>query len=79
MSYLPTFPGENVTPQWIYDELQRISLALTAPGLLNFEVQFDPPSKLADGMFAIADGTSWDPGSGGGPYVYFSGAWHKLY
>jgi len=79
VNYLPTYPGENITPQWLYDELQRIATALTAPGVLNFDIQKIAPAKPQDGMFAMADGTAWNPGAGAGPYVYFTGAWHKLY
>jgi hypothetical protein len=36
------------------------------------------PQRVRDGMIVLADGTTWNPGSGGGFYGYYAGAWHKL-
>jgi len=36
------------------------------------------PNKLLDGMIVLADGTDWDPGSGGGYYGYRNGGWTFL-
>lgn len=33
------------------------------------------PSKVREGMVAIADGTDWNPGYGPGMYVYLRGEW----
>lgn len=41
-------------------------------------VLYAEPAKLYEGLFAFADGTDWDPGSGRGLYQYVSGAWQKL-
>jgi len=41
-------------------------------------VQHKPPDKVREGMYRLADGTDWDPGSGAGLYLYLSGAWVKL-
>ena len=79
MSYFPTFPGEQVTPQWLYDELQRISTALEQPTSLVFDILTAAPTKPQEGMFVVADGVSWNPGAGGGPYAFFGGVWNKLY
>jgi hypothetical protein len=42
-----------------------------------------PPASPTDGMFAVADGTTWDPASKGGSVsypVYFDGvSWNALY
>lgn len=32
----------------------------------------------AEGRFAWADGSGWNPGAGAGPYAYASGGWRKL-
>ena len=41
-------------------------------------VLYAEPLKLYEGLFAFADGTEWDPGSGRGLYQYVSGGWEKL-
>lgn len=41
-------------------------------------VLYAEPPKLRDGMFAVADGTTWNPGSGAGLYRRAAGAWVKL-
>src|SRR4051812_24352784 len=33
------------------------------------------PSKVREGMVAIADGADWNPGYGAGMYVYLNGEW----
>lgn len=78
MSYLPTFPGEGVTPQWLYDELQRIATEMYKPTGLIFGTLFVAPTKPQEGEVASADGTQWNPGSGAGLYQYRAGAWHYL-
>jgi hypothetical protein len=78
VNYEPTYPGEGVTPQWIYDELQRISSTSNQPAILQFDVLYAEPPKPRDGMVVFADGTSWAPGVGGGLYQRVGGAWVKL-
>ena len=37
------------------------------------------PAKPRDGDIRYADGTNWNPGSGGeGIYAYFNNTWNKL-
>ena len=36
------------------------------------------PKRIFDGMVILADGTSFDPGSGAGVYARVAGAWVKL-
>jgi len=65
--------------EYLQRELSRVSAALQ----LVEQGQFLPvlstePSKLREGMLAIADGVNWNPGSGKGLYEYRSGAWAKL-
>lgn len=78
MSYEPTFPGESITPQWLYDELQRVGTEMNRPAGLFFDVLHEEPPKPQDGMVAFADGTDWNPGGGGGLYQRVAGAWVKL-
>lgn len=46
---------------------------------IQFKVtdSFVPP-PVAEGTIRFADGTKWDPGSGKGLYIYYSGSWHKI-
>lgn len=79
MSYQPTFPGEAITPQWLYDELQRIGQEMTRPDTLTFTVRHEPPPRPVEGLLAFADGVDWNPtGAGGGLHQYIGGAWDKL-
>lgn len=79
MSYQPTFPGENITPQWLYDELQRIGTEMRLPTTLQFDVLTEAPPRPQEGLVAFADGVLWNPtGAGGGLHQYIGGLWDKL-
>lgn len=78
MSYQPTFPGEGITPQWLYDELQRIGSEMSRPHQLLREVLHVEPARPQEGLEACADGVDWNPGAGAGLYLYIGGAWVKL-
>lgn len=79
MSYQPTYPGESITPQWLYDELQRIGTEMRVPATLQFTVLHEAPPRPVEGLVAWADGVDWNPtGAGGGLHQYISGAWDKL-
>lgn len=78
MSYEPTFPGEAITPQWLYDELQRIGTEMARPDKLLREVLHIAPARPQEGLEVCADGTDWNPGAGAGLYLYIGAAWHKL-
>ena len=36
------------------------------------------PKRIFDGMVVLADGPTWNPGSGAGVYARVAGAWVKL-
>lgn len=78
MSYTPTYPGFEITPTWLYDELQRIASGITQPIGLQFDVLGSEPARPQEGMLVCADGTAWNPGAGAGLYLYIGGAWNKL-
>lgn len=78
MIYDPIYPGLEVTPTYIYEELQRIASAMRSPSFLEFETLNTEPLRPTEGMMAKADGTNWNPGAGAGFYGYVSGAWVKL-
>lgn len=78
MSYEPTFPGDGISQQYLYEELSRIGTAMTQPDFHIFVVHHEPPAKPVEGMLICADGTDWNPGAGAGLYLRLSGAWTKL-
>lgn len=61
---------------WLQSQLERFERHLLermrAPSLTR------APNNPSEGMIVIADGTLWDPGSGGGFYGYRNGNWEKL-
>lgn len=78
MAYEPTYPGEDIAPAWLYEELQRIAAEMPRPSVLQLEVSTVEPARPQVGMIAYADGTSWNPGSGEGTYEYTTGGWRRL-
>jgi len=60
----------NVVRQ-MWTDVQDLKNSLTT-------VLYAEPLKLYEGLFAFADGTEWDPGSGRGLYQYVLGSWVKL-
>lgn len=78
MPYTPQHPGEGITVEWLFSELQRISSEMGRPNELQFSVLTIEPTRPQDGLVVYADGTAWNPGSGRGLYERRSGAWVKL-
>lgn len=78
MSYDPLHPGHEITIEWLYAELLRVSSGTAAPTTLQFEVLHIEPERPQNGMLAYADGTDWNPGAGAGLYERRGGAWAKL-
>lgn len=82
---LTMIPGlGNLSPEiraladYLVSELDTLSRSLVETEALESRTVNVEPKKPREGMIVIADGTDWDPGSGGGPYVYFGGAWVYL-
>lgn len=64
---------------FLQNELQRLAEDLNSHRpTLKLAKSYSPPPKFGDGVVVLADGTSWDPGSGAGYYGYRDGAWRKL-
>lgn len=78
MTYEVTHPGEAITVEWLYNELQRVSAEANKMPFLQLEVLHIEPERAQDGTIAIADGTDWNPGGGAGTYERRAGAWVKL-
>lgn len=66
-------------PAFLQQELLNIARAtLEGNQFLSLEMLYVAPAKPRDGMVVLADGTSWNPGSGAGFYGYRAGAWRFL-
>lgn len=64
---------------FLTQELANIARSLNeSDKTLNLAVSYATPSKVFDGLIVLADGTKWNPGSGGGYYGYRAGAWRFL-
>jgi len=74
---IPTDPKD--IPAFLATELASLTQQLNlGKDYLLLETQYVAPKKLRAGMVVLADGTSWNPGSGAGYYGYYGGAWVKL-
>jgi hypothetical protein len=82
VNYKPrAFTGGATLPSfvsYVQSELQSVSRASggSVP-FIQLETLYAEPDKPREGMQVLADGSSWNPGGGKGPYIYFDGAWHK--
>ncbi len=63
---------------YVEEELNKIADEFTKIDNLTLVKQYAEPEKLFDGLVVLADGTSWDPGSGAGYYGYNDGSWTFL-
>lgn len=60
-------------------ELDKLAMQFSQPSdYLALKTLYAQPKRVFDGMVVMADGTSWNPGSGAGVYVYRGSAWHFL-
>jgi hypothetical protein len=67
------------TGQAIEQELQSIAQAMQSPNAALFLTPLAvAPLKPRDGMVVMANGTTFNPGSGAGFYGYRAGAWRFL-
>lgn len=67
------------TGQPIERELQSIAEALQTPNAALFLTPLAlAPLKPREGMVVMANGSTWNPGSGAGIYGYRAGAWRFL-
>lgn len=69
-------PPKVETDRYAYYELQDLARAISEPQPeLQLQVLYAAPKRPRDGMIVVADGTSWNPGSGAGAYRYQGGSW----
>lgn len=74
----PTDPAQLTS--FINDELHEIARSKTEPDpFITLDTLYAAPSKLREGMIALADGSNWNPtGAGAGVYCYYGASWKKL-
>jgi len=82
MAYVPT-ERTNITDietlrAWATEEFRAISRELNETTALELRTVHVEPKRPREGMIVVADGTDWNPGAGGGAYVYFGATWVKL-
>lgn len=63
----------------VEQELQRLALQMAEPAdYVTLKTLYAAPTRPREGMLVLADGTTWNPGSGAGVYVYRGAAWNFL-
>lgn len=79
MTYTPRNVPQDPAqlPGFFMAELENIARSINTP-TLRLEMLYVAPKKPRDGDLALADGTSWNPGSGAGFYGYRAGSWRFL-
>ena len=75
MPYTRQNPPPEYDPDWWRRELEHLEQAF---GTVQLKELYAEPSRPRTGMVVLADGSSWDPGSGAGFYGYYGGNWVKL-
>jgi hypothetical protein len=81
MSYTPKpVPVDPAGFQfWLEGELRAIAEAMSrGETILRLPLSYVNPDKPREGDLRNADGESWDPGSGQGPYIFQDGEWVPL-
>lgn len=64
---------------YLKGELENISSSMAQPSeFMLLQKRYTAPSKPREGMVVLADGTSWNPGSGAGFYGYRGTSWVLL-
>jgi hypothetical protein len=82
--YRPTSPPPikdaetRALAEWLDRELTTIAREFGSTEELELRVRHREPPKPRNGLIVCADGSDWNPGAGGGAYVYFNDAWVKL-
>lgn len=65
--------------QQLRQELDTIAREQSQPSeYLALKTLYAAPKRIFDGMVILADGTTYDPGSGAGVYARIAGTWVKL-
>lgn len=78
--YTPKPAPENLSVQILWAELNEIKSVLQRllTDQVTFGTTYSEPQKPESGRTYYADGVSWNPGSGEGPYIYLQDEWWPL-
>ena len=76
--YAPGAVPSGEVNNYLRDELAKIASVLSSVMDGQLDVTTVAPAKPRDGMIRLADGVSWNPGSGRGFYGYSNAAWRFL-
>lgn len=65
--------------KYVDEEFLKIAQEQTQFDFVQLNPQHRAPKRPRAGMLVYADGTDWNPGAGGGVYVFtLGGTWSKL-
>ena len=80
IGYSPaTVPNDPAQiPRYLMDEMPKIQSAVLGLADGHIDMTYAAPAKPREGDLRLADGTTWNPGSGKGFYGYYGSAWHFL-
>lgn len=74
---VPVSPDE--IPAFLTRELAELARSMQdAQPFVMLDTLYAVPKKPREGMLIKADGTTWNPGSGAGVYLYRASAWQFL-
>ena len=82
VQYSPAPAPQNIPLEvriYLNQELQRLAGVISLLAAGHIDMTHVEPARPRDGDIRLADGSDWNPSSGGqGFYGYYGGAWHKL-
>lgn len=78
LRYTPAAVPSGSVNDYLRDELAKIASVLSQVMDGQVDVTTVEPAKPRDGMIRLADGVTFNPGSGRGFYGYSNGAWRFL-
>lgn len=77
--YVPRQVPAGPTADFLQQEFDNIAREMMGPNdFVQLRMLYAAPSRPREGMVVLADGTTWNPGSGQGFYGYYASAWNKL-
>jgi hypothetical protein len=80
IAYTPGDPPRDPEQlqRYLREEFTKISVAISLLAAGHIDKTYAAPVKPRDGDVRYADGTTWNPGSGAGVYLYKGSAWAFL-
>lgn len=81
MAYKPQISAATTVEElvrFVEEELRQVEKGQAETTALDLRPIFAEPLRPREGLIVYADGTTWDPGSGEGVYVYQNGVWSRF-